>query len=116
MKLICRASFSDKNLENLTEIYHQTLLWLSFLPDFRRFLSLERLLGLYEELRVSHQNRQASGLRGLPAVKITCELVVLGLHLEVSLGMIAYGTHLGSLLADDDVTAVAALPDHVVVL
>ena len=38
-----------------------------------------------------------------------------GLELEVSLRMVAHGAHLGSLLALYDVTAVAALPDALVV-
>lgn len=37
-------------------------------------------------------------------------LVVLGLELEVSLGMCAHGAELRSLLAEVQVTAVAALP------
>jgi hypothetical protein len=44
------------------------------------------------------------------------DLVILCLHLEVGLGVIANGADLGSLLANDDVTAVRALPDDVAVL
>ena len=39
--------------------------------------------------------------------------IVLRFELEVSLRMVAYGAHLGSLLAYADVSAVAALPDAV---
>ena len=44
------------------------------------------------------------------------DLVILCLHLEVGLGVIANGADLRSLLANDDVTAVRALPDDVAVL
>ena len=40
-------------------------------------------------------------------------LKVFRLNLEVALRMVAGGTDLGSLLADDDMAAVAALPDHI---
>ena len=40
-------------------------------------------------------------------------LVIFRLNLEVALRMVAGGTDLGSLLADDDMAAVAALPDHI---
>ena len=43
-------------------------------------------------------------------------LIVFCLYLEVSLGVVADGTNLGGFLADDDVSAVAALPNDVVVL
>ena len=41
------------------------------------------------------------------------ELIVLGLKLEVSLCMVAYGAYLGSLFAYADVATVAALPDAI---
>ena len=41
--------------------------------------------------------------------------VVFSLDGEVALGMIAHGADFGGLLADHDVAAVAALPDHVAV-
>ena len=44
------------------------------------------------------------------------QLIVLGLHLEVSLGMVADGANLGGVLANDDVAAVGALPDDVAIL
>ena len=40
-------------------------------------------------------------------------LIIFGFELEVSLRMVAYGAHLGSLLAYAHVAAVAALPDAV---
>ena len=40
-------------------------------------------------------------------------LKVFRLNLEVALRMVTHWTHLGSLLADDDMAAVAALPDHI---
>ena len=40
-------------------------------------------------------------------------LKVLRLYLEIALRMVTRGTHLGCLLADDDMAAVAALPDHI---
>lgn len=43
-------------------------------------------------------------------------LIVFCLYLEVSLGMVADWTNLGGFLADDDVSAVAALPDNIIVL
>ena len=39
--------------------------------------------------------------------------IVLGLQLEVSLRMVAHGTDFRCLRSDDDVTAVAALPDTI---
>ena len=52
----------------------------------------------------------------VPAVELlkTC-LIVLCAKFEIGLGMVAYGTDLGSLRADDDMSAVAALPDAVAV-
>lgn len=41
------------------------------------------------------------------------ESIILSLHLEIALGMAAYGTHFRSFLADDDMTTVTALPDGV---
>ena len=43
-------------------------------------------------------------------------LIILGLHLEVALRMVADRADVGSLAADDDVAAVGALPDHAAVL
>ena len=40
-------------------------------------------------------------------------LVILGLHLEICLGMVAHGALLWSFLADDDMSAVGALPNDV---
>ena len=42
-------------------------------------------------------------------------LIILGLDLEIGLGMVAHGAHLGCLLANNDVAAVAAVPNHVAV-
>ena len=47
---------------------------------------------------------------------IDTPLVVLGLYLEVRLGMVANGTYLWGLFANDDVTAVGTLPDDVAIL
>ena len=44
------------------------------------------------------------------------KLIVLSLHLEVGLGMVADGALLGGLLANHDMAAVGALPDDIVVL
>ena len=41
--------------------------------------------------------------------------VILGQNLEVGLRMVAYGAHLWGGLADDDMSAVGALPDGVTV-
>ena len=43
----------------------------------------------------------------------SCLLIILSLNLEVRLWMSTYWTKLRSLLANDDVTAVRALPDHI---
>ena len=47
---------------------------------------------------------------------IIMRLVILASYLEVSLRMITNGTNLRSLLANNDVTAVAALPDNITIL
>ena len=43
-------------------------------------------------------------------------LVVLSLYLEVCLRVVADGAYVGSLLSDDDVSAVGTLPDDIAVL
>ena len=43
------------------------------------------------------------------------KLEILGFDLEICLRMVANRTHFGSFLANHDMTAVAALPDHLLV-
>ena len=43
-------------------------------------------------------------------------LVILSFYLEVRLRMVANGTYIRSLLANNDVAAVAALPDDITIL
>ena len=46
---------------------------------------------------------------------INMPLVVLGLYLEVRLGMVANRTYLWSLFTNDDVSTVGTLPDDVAI-
>ena len=43
-------------------------------------------------------------------------LVILGLYLEVRLGMVANGTYLWGLLANNDMSTVGTLPNNVAIL
>ena len=43
------------------------------------------------------------------------KLEILGFNLEIGLRMVANRTNIGSFLSNDNVTAVAALPDHFLV-
>src|SRR5699024_7726416 len=52
----------------------------------------------------------------LQVFRLSSSLVILSLHLEVCLRMSAYRADLGSLLADHNVAAVAALPDRIAFL
>ena len=52
----------------------------------------------------------------LQVFHLSSSLVILSLHLEVCLRMRAYRADLGSLLADHNVAAVAALPDRIAFL
>ena len=46
--------------------------------------------------------------------RVECS-IILWLDLEVALRMVAGGTYLGSLLANDDVAAVGALPNDIII-
>ena len=47
---------------------------------------------------------------------IVIPLVILSLHLEIRLRMVANGTYFWSLFANDDVATVSTLPDDVAIL
>ena len=50
------------------------------------------------------------------SLRVTGDLIVFCLDLEVRLWMVADGAYVGSLLANYDVTAVGTLPDNITIL
>ena len=66
-------------------------------------------------LRGHKKSRRSDNASPTMSVVKNGKSIVLGLDLEVGLGMVAHGAHLGSLLANHHVAAVAALPNGVTV-